>query len=238
MPPVSTFRSFSRSCLALAISQAIIAPAHSANFVVNRSDDVVASDGSLSLREAIICARIGSVCTGALILARTGLLDGKKATTHWAYAQKLATVSDDIDVDTKAIFIRNNNIYTSAGVTSGMDMALAMVEEDWGSEASLAVAQELVLYLKRPGGQSQFSRYLNSQQPANNKLKELQLWILENLDKDLNVNFLADRTGMSPDLSPDTLKRKSVCHRLDMLKKFVSSKRDDIWRKAIWTSKQ
>ena len=141
--------------------------------------------------------RLGSVCTGALVLGSAGLLDGKSATTHWDYVDTLRTLGQGIRVQPDAIYVRDGNLYTSAGVTAGMDMALAMVESDWGQPAALAVAQELVMFLKRPGGQSQFSSHLAAQFSEDDKLRELQLWILDHLDSDLSVPELASRVAMS-----------------------------------------
>jgi len=141
--------------------------------------------------------RIGSICTGAFLLAKAGLLENKKATTHWAYCEKLRVGDNTIDVETDAIYVRQGKVYTSAGVTSGMDMALAMVEEDWGKKVALAVAQELVLYLKRPGGQSQFSRQLSIQEAEDSKIAQLQVWMRDNPTENLNVPALADKTAMS-----------------------------------------
>ena len=141
--------------------------------------------------------RLGSVCTGALVLGRAGLLDGKSATTHWDYVDRLGKLGQAIRVQPDAIFVRDGNLYTSAGVTAGMDMALSMVESDWGQPAALAVAQELVMFLKRPGGQSQFSSHLAAQFSEDDKLRELQLWILDHLDGDLSVPELAARVAMS-----------------------------------------
>jgi transcriptional regulator GlxA family with amidase domain len=143
-------------------------------------------------------SRLGSVCTGALVLAHAGLLDGKSATTHWGYVDELRRVDRSIRVQPDAIYVRDGNVYTSAGVTAGIDMALAMVENDWGQPAALAVAQELVMFLKRPGGQSQFSSHLAAQFSEDDKLRELQLWILDHLDHDLSVPALAERAAMSP----------------------------------------
>jgi transcriptional regulator GlxA family with amidase domain len=142
-------------------------------------------------------ARLGSVCTGSLILARAGLLENRSATTHWSYVAELRRVSSSIDVQADAIYVRDGNVYTSAGVTAGIDMALAIVEEDWGQPVALAVAQELVMFLKRPGGQSQFSSHLAAQFCEDDKLSELQLWILANLDNDLSIAILAERAAMS-----------------------------------------
>ena len=105
--------------------------------------------------------RVGSVCTGAMLLARAGLLDGRRATTHWNWCQTLIKRAPRADVDPDPIFVRDENVYTSAGVTAGMDLALALVEEDHGSRLALQVSRNLVLYLRRPGGQSQFSAALS-----------------------------------------------------------------------------
>lgn len=138
--------------------------------------------------------RVGSICTGALVAARAGLLEGP-ATTHWAYCAELA--ASGVEVSSDALFVKSGRVYTSAGVTTGMDMALAMVEEDWGQPVALAVAQELVLYLKRPGGQSQFSRILAAQMTESSRFQQLCLWIQENLDRDLRVPSLARRANLS-----------------------------------------
>ncbi|MGA9335383.1 MAG: DJ-1/PfpI family protein [Rudaea sp.] len=148
-------------------------------------------------RMAAKVSRLGSVCSGALILARAGLLNDKSATTHWNYTDQLAAVSDTIKVQRDAIFVRDGNLYTSGGVTAGLDMALAMVESDWGQATALGVAQQLVMFLKRPGGQSQFSRHLAAQFSEDDKLRELQLWILDHLDRDLCVANLAAKAAMS-----------------------------------------
>lgn len=141
--------------------------------------------------------RLGSICTGAILLAKTGLLDGKHATTHWAYFEKLARAARSVHLETDALYVRSGKLYTSAGVTAGMDMALAMIEDDWGKATALAVAQELVMFLKRPGGQSQFSRFLAAQQ-HDDAFGRLELWILDHLDADLSVDSLAAHMNMSP----------------------------------------
>jgi len=146
-------------------------------------------------RQASKVGRIGSICTGALVLAAAGLLDGKRATTHWAYCDRLEKLAPGARVERDAIFV-HDTLYTSAGVTSGMDMALALVEADWGKACALAVAQELVMYLKRPGGQSQFSRFLSAER-RDDVFGNLELWILEHLDADLSVESLARRADMS-----------------------------------------
>ncbi|MBV8496857.1 MAG: GlxA family transcriptional regulator [Gammaproteobacteria bacterium] len=141
-------------------------------------------------------SRLGSVCNGALILAASGLLDGHRATTHWAYLEELSkSIGSGVCHD--AIYVRDGNVYTSAGVTAGMDMALAMLEEDHGAAVALAVARELVLFLKRPGGQSQFSEQLAAQFSEDAGLRELQLWMLAHVGEDLSVPRLAEKVAMS-----------------------------------------
>ena len=142
--------------------------------------------------------RIGSVCTGAMLLGRAGLLDGRQVTTHWNWCELLARKYPRAQVDPDPIFIRDENVYTSAGVTAGMDLALALVEEDHGSRLALQVARNLVLYLRRPGGQSQFSAALSMQLTDRKPLRELEAWVLDNLNKPLNVPMLAERVAMSP----------------------------------------
>jgi len=142
--------------------------------------------------------RVGSVCTGAFLLARAGLLDGRKATTHWNWCELLARRYPRIAVVPDPIFVRDGNTYTSAGITAGMDLALALIEEDHGQHLALQVARHLVLYLRRPGGQSQFSAALSMQLSNREPLRELQSWMLENLDASLDVETLARRVAMSP----------------------------------------
>jgi len=142
--------------------------------------------------------RIGSVCTGAMLLARAGLLDGRRATTHWNWCEVLIRRAPRASVDPDPIFVRDRNIYTSAGVTAGMDLALALVEEDHGSHLALQVARNLVLYLRRPGGQSQFSAALSLQLTDRTPLRDLEAWVLDNLSKPLSVPVLANRVAMSP----------------------------------------
>src|SRR5436305_7645768 len=149
-------------------------------------------------KTAAKCRRVGSVCTGAMLLARAGLLDGRRATTHWNWCQTLIKRAPRADIDPDPIFVRDENVYTSAGVTAGMDLALALVEEDYGSRLALQVARNLVLYLRRPGGQSQFSAALSLQVTDRQPLRELEAWVLDNLNKPLTVPVLAERVAMSP----------------------------------------
>lgn len=149
---------------------------------------------SMSLR----VRRLASVCTGAFLLAESGLLDGRRATTHWNYCSQLARDYPSVTVEPDKIFIRDNFIFTSGGITSGIDLTLAMVEDDFGPELALYVARFLVVFLKRPGGQSQFSAYMTSE-PANHPdLRNLQAWIMTHLMEDLQVEALAERVAMSP----------------------------------------
>jgi len=141
--------------------------------------------------------RVTSVCTGAFLLAKAGLLDGRRATTHWASCSLLADRFPEIEVEADPIFVRDGNVTTSAGVTSGMDLALALVEEDLGREVALETARWLVVFVKRPGGQAQFSAQLGAQMADRRPLRELQEWLPDNLDEDLSVPALAKRASMS-----------------------------------------
>ena len=148
-------------------------------------------------RAAAQAKRTASVCTGAYLLAAAGLLDGRRATTHWQFCEDLAHSHPAVEVDPDPIFIRDGELWTSAGITTGMDLALALVEEDLGPETALAVARLLVVFLKRPGGQSQFSAALAAQQAAVPALRELQGWIAGHLTEDLSVAALAKRANLS-----------------------------------------
>ena len=142
--------------------------------------------------------RVASVCTGAFLLAEAGLLDGCRATTHWAWCPDLARRYPAVEVDPEPIFVRDGWIWTSAGVTAGMDLALALVEEDLGADAAREVARWLVVFLQRPGGQAQFSSHLDAAPAGRPSLRELQGWIADNLAEDLRVEALAARACMSP----------------------------------------
>jgi transcriptional regulator GlxA family with amidase domain len=141
--------------------------------------------------------RTTSVCTGAYLLAEAGLLAGRSATTHWRWCEPLARRHPDVALDGDAIYVHDGDVWTSAGVTAGIDLALALVEEDVGRDVALAVAQELVVFLRRPGGQSQFSRALAAQQATRPALRELQGWIAGHLDADLSVAALASRVNLT-----------------------------------------
>ena len=140
--------------------------------------------------------RVASVCTGAFILAAAGLLDGRRAATHWKHCGRFAQRFPAVHVESDPIFVRDGPVWTSAGVTAGIDLALALVEEDLGRSVALAVARYLVVFLKRPGGQSQFSASL-ALQAAEDRFGALHAWIKGHLTDDLSLSVLAHQAGMS-----------------------------------------
>jgi transcriptional regulator GlxA family with amidase domain len=142
--------------------------------------------------------RVTSVCSGAFVLAHAGLLDGRRATTHWQWCDTLAAMFPAVAVERDSIFVADGPVYTSAGVTAGIDLALALVEEDLGAEAAREVAQQLVVFLRRPGGQSQFSAQIATAPAERDSLRDLQAWIAANPAADLSVPALAERSAMSP----------------------------------------
>ncbi len=141
--------------------------------------------------------RVASICTGAFLLGASGLLDGRRATTHWSATTLLASLFPKAEVVPDAIFVGDGHIHTSAGVTAGIDLSLALVEQDCGPALAANVARELVLYLRRVGGQSQFSAALAAQAKAANGLRDLLAWIAEHPAADLGIPLLAERAGMS-----------------------------------------
>ena len=148
-------------------------------------------------RVAPTLRRLGSVCVGSFLLAEAGLLDGKRATSHWRFAKELARRYPMVNVESEPVWVKDENIYTSAGISAGIDLALAWVEEDCGASIAQEVARELVLFLRRSGGQKQLSVSLSAQASEMKAIQELQVWITENLRKKLSVQVLADRTAMS-----------------------------------------
>jgi len=141
--------------------------------------------------------RLGAVCVGAFLLAEAGLLNGKRATAHWKFGQELAKRYPQVKVESDHLWVRDGNIYTSAGFSAGIDLALAWVEEDCGSALAHEAARELVLYLRRPGGQKQLSVSLTSQASEMKAIQELQVWIAEHIQDSLSVRILAERMSMS-----------------------------------------
>ncbi|MFV1944209.1 GlxA family transcriptional regulator [Pseudomonas luteola] len=142
------------------------------------------------------CQRVASVCSGAFLLAAAGLLEGRRAVTHWTRCEELARIYPSVQVEANPIFINDGPIWTSAGITAGIDLALAMVESDLGHALALAVARQLVVFLKRPGGQSQYSNVL-LMQSSDARLTELHDWIALHLHEDLSLERLASKVGMS-----------------------------------------
>ena len=151
-----------------------------------------------ALAENVGAARLASVCTGAFLLAEAGLLAGRRATTHWEYCDALAAEYPDVTVDPDPIFVRDGALATSAGVTAGIDLALALVEDDLGRAAALFAARALVVFLRRPGSQSQFSAQLSAQLADRQPLREVQQWIADHPAADLSVEALAVRASLSP----------------------------------------
>jgi transcriptional regulator GlxA family with amidase domain len=187
-----------------------IAPTTTTDRCRGRIDTLIVA-GGFGAREAVVdeslvnwiraaarrSRRVASVCTGAFLLAAAGLLDGRRATTHWAWCGELRRRYPDIDVDPRPIFVRDDRVWTSAGVTAGVDLALALVEDDLGPEVARQVARWLVVYMQRPGGQAQFSAHLESAPATRAPLRELQAWMADHLDGDLRVEALASRAAMS-----------------------------------------
>lgn len=149
-------------------------------------------------RAAPKARRVASVCGGAMLLAEAGLLDGRRATTHWRLLETLQARFPKVKVENGPIYVQDGAVWTSGGVSSGFDLTLALVEDDYGFVQAREVAQDLVMFLRRPGGQAQFSRYPLNQAKTPGPIRDLQSWILENLAEDLSVEKLAERVAMSP----------------------------------------
>ena len=148
-------------------------------------------------RVAPTVRRLGSVCVGSFLLAEAGLLNGRRATSHWRFNREFARRYPAVKVESEPVWVRDGNVYTSAGISAGIDLALAWVEEDCGASIAQEVARELVLFLRRSGGQTQLSVSLSAQASEMKAIQELQVWITENLQKRLTVQILADRAAMS-----------------------------------------
>lgn len=141
--------------------------------------------------------RVGSICTGLFILARTGLLDGLRVTTHWQHVEEARQRFPALEVTPNALFLKSDKIFTAAGVTAGIDLALSLVEEDLGPATATAVARQLVVFLKRPGDQRQFSGLLAHQTNASDEFADLIAWVADNLEADLSSFALSERVGLS-----------------------------------------
>jgi len=148
-------------------------------------------------KTALDVRRLGAVCVGSFLLAEAGLLNGRRATTHWRFGRELAARYPDVRVEHEPLWVKDGNIYTSAGISAGIDLALAWVEEDCGAALAHEAARELVLFLRRPGGQPQLSVSLASQASEMSSIRELQIWMAEHLETRLSVEDLADRMSMS-----------------------------------------
>ena len=180
-------------------------------------------------REALNVRRIASVCTGAMILAHAGMLDGRRATTHWNTAARLASTFPKVNVEANTIYVKDGPVYSSAGVTASMDLALALVEEDHGRSIALRVAKQLILFLKRPGGQSQFSVHLETQVAEIGPIRDIHEWILENISGDLSIEALASRAGMSSRNFARLFKRETDMTPGD----YVEATRVDVARRML-----
>ena len=163
-----------------------------------RNGDTGARIAEWLLQRGAGIRRIASVCTGAYALALTGWLDGKRVTTHWRFADDLGRRFPKLTVDHDALFIRNGKFYTAAGITAGIDLSLALIEEDHGAHVALAVARELVVYMKRAGGQEQFSEPLRFQLQTSDSFSDLTAWMTDHLGHDLSVDCLAERANLCP----------------------------------------
>ena len=176
-------------------------PIHALIVAGGRGCDAASMDQRLlaALKKLFVrCERIGSVCSGAFVLAATGILDHRRAVTHWESCSVLARMYPSVQVEADPIYVRDGNVWTSAGVTAGIDLALAMVAEDLGRASALTLARRLVAYMVRPGGQSQFSEMLQLQSTGTDgRFTALIEWISTNLDGDLRVETLAEKVGMS-----------------------------------------
>ncbi len=142
--------------------------------------------------------RYGAVCTGTFLVGAAGLIDGRHVTTHWYYAEELRARFPLARVDADRIFIRDGPLFTSAGVSACIDLALALIEEDHGRDLAVSVARHMVMYLKRPGGQSQYSVPLAAQARTQSPIARIQTWILDHPEGDLSLSALASQAAMSP----------------------------------------
>jgi transcriptional regulator GlxA family with amidase domain len=178
------------------------APAALDTLVVTGSYGVPKTPGAAVLAwigdQAGAARRHGAVCTGTFLIGDAGLIEGRRVTTHWAYVDDLAARFPAAQIEADAIFIRDGALFTSAGVTAAIDLALALIEEDHGRDLALTIARHMVIYLKRPGGQSQFSAHLVAQSNRRTPIEDLMRWAAEHPDANLSINELAARAAMSP----------------------------------------
>ena len=206
-------------------------------------------------RRASGIRRIASVCTGAYALAAKGLLDGRRVTTHWRFVKDFAGRFPTLRVESDALYIKDGKFYTSAGITAGLDLSLALIEEDQGPSQALAVARELVVFLKRPGGQDQFSEPLEFQARSVDRFADLTAWIAGHLNADISVRKMAERTflsprqftrvfkeefGVSPAAFVEEMRMSEACRRLserrvavDAVASSLGYNSDDVFRRAF-----
>lgn len=171
----------------------LVVGAHEIERIVEEQSEIVEWTRHVALK----VERFAALCSGAFFLAAAGLLDGKRATTHWRMAKVMQQNYPSIQVDIDSIFIHEGNLWTSAGVSASVDLALAFVEADFGHDLALQVAQDLVIFLKRPGGQSQFSANLTSQMTQTSGMRAVQEWVLNNIDQKISVSLMANQASMS-----------------------------------------
>lgn len=191
-------------------------------------------------RNAPKCERVISVCTGTFVLAEAGVLAGKRVTTHWSRAEELARRYPGVSVDPAPIFVQDGNVFTAAGAMASIDLALAFVEADLGRDAAMTVARYMVVFLRRSGGQSQFSAQMRAQVAERPVLREIQQWIADHPDEDLSVEALAHRANLSPrqftrSFSSETgiTPGRYVAHtRLETARRLLEDTQDDIVRVA------
>lgn len=204
----------------------MIVGAHDIERIVDEQPGIV---DWVKRNNASIC-RIAALCSGAFFLAQAGLLRGRRATTHWRMAQIFQERYPETEVDIDSIFIRQGNLWTSAGVSASVDLALAFVEEDFGHDLALKVARDLVIFLKRPGGQSQFSANLTAQMTQAPVIRGVQEWALENIHQKIGVKLMASRAAMSTRSFTRTFHREvGVCPsefleraRIDLARRLLS----------------
>jgi transcriptional regulator GlxA family with amidase domain len=203
----------------------------------NRRDD----DFFAWLRHTVPnCRRVGAVCISAFLLARAGVLTDQRATVHWKYAHELACRYPMLKVDPNPIWVQAGRIYTSSGFSAGIDLALEWVAEDCGSAIAIAAARELVLFLRRPAGQTQLSATLAAQASEMQPIQELQVWIADNLGRDLSTSALAERVSMSVrnfgrvfTADVGTTPAKYVLHlRVEAARRLLQSSKHDLGRVA------
>jgi transcriptional regulator GlxA family with amidase domain len=184
------------------------------------------------------CRRVCSVCVGSFMLAAAGILKGRRAATHWMHTQSLAQRHPDVIVEPDAIFVHDGRVWSSAGVTTGIDLALALIEEDCGRETAISVARVLVVYLKRAGGQSQYSALLAAQaQSESSSFAQLERWMVENLRADLSIDSLAERAHMSPAISLACTRKNAVGLLQRPWRRFELMRRGDFLKRLTRASR-